>query len=302
MLLAAAALARPAFHRHAIYVSRDFGHTWAPADSGLPAKLQVSFLEAWGDRLAVATEDQGLFVGVPGRGRWTRAGIGLPGVKITALHLSDPWLYVGVYQSGIFASDDGGRSWDSLNRGLPDLRVRAIMTIDGGVLVGTDSGIFMNRNGQPAWKRVFAEGQIVDLNKSGRRLVAGGALGTVLSEDEGKTWRWIHRPGAARNTAIIGGRIVLMKISGDLLTSDDWGSTWSSQAYAPRERSYVYEVVRAGSRLVASNNYGIHTSDGRAGWDHVFKTEELVFIDLVTMNGVIYGGTKDWRERRSRSS
>jgi hypothetical protein len=64
----------------------------------------------------------------------------------------------------------------------------------------------------------------------------------------------------------------------------------------------VYEVVGAGSHLVASNNYGIHRSeDGGERWRHVYKTEALVFVDLVAMNGVIYGGTREWRETRGKS-
>lgn len=64
----------------------------------------------------------------------------------------------------------------------------------------------------------------------------------------------------------------------------------------------MHEAVGAGDRLITSNNYGIHRSDdGGKRWQHVYRTEELVFIDLVTMDGVIYGGTKEWREYRGKS-
>src|SRR5688500_2703687 len=101
--------------------------------------------------------------------------------------------------------------------GVPNLRVRAILAVKGGLVVGTDMGIFLNPSGESGWRKVFAGGQIVSLNKAGRRILGGGAFGSVLSQDEGRTWHWIHKQGAAHNTAIIDDRIVLMNISGDLL-------------------------------------------------------------------------------------
>ncbi len=50
-----------------------------------------------------------------------------------------------------------------------------------------------------------------------------------------------------------------------------------------------------------SNNYGIHaSSDGGVTWQHLYDTEDLVFIDFASVGDVIYGGTRDWGERRPR--
>jgi photosystem II stability/assembly factor-like uncharacterized protein len=259
-------------------------------------------MAVWGRQLVIATENQRLFIGDPTRQDWAQAGNGLPGTKITALHVAGPELYVGVYKQGIFVSHDGGRTWSSLNRDLGDLSVRAILKVGAELVVGTDTGIFNSHNGQSTWQRVFAEAQVVSLNREGRKIVGGASFGTVLSEDGGEHWTWIQKEGAAHNTAIIDGRIVLMNISGDLHVSADWGASWDAMDYGPREGAYVYEAVGAGDRLITSNNYGIHRSDdGGKRWQHVYRTEELAFIDLVTMDGVIYGGTKEWREYRGKS-
>jgi photosystem II stability/assembly factor-like uncharacterized protein len=289
--------------RRAIYSSRDVGQTWTPIDGDgpFPEDVQVTFMEPWGTRLVVGTEHHGLFIGDPIEQSWAHAGDGLPGAKITAVHIAGQDLYVGVYKKGIFVSHDSGRTWGSRNYDLEDLRVRAILSVGPELLVGTDTGIFTSRDGQSMWQKVFAEAQVVSLNRDGSAIVGGAASGTVLSADGGERWSWIHKEGAAHNTAIIGHRIVLMNISGDIYMSGDWGRSWDAPSYGPREASYVYEMVAAGDQLVASNNYGIHRSDdGGERWQHVYKTEELIFIDLVTINGVIYGGTREWGERRAK--
>lgn len=286
--------------RHALYASRDFGRTWSPIP-GLPADLQVAFLEPWGRRLVIATENRGLWIGDPVRGEWAIGG-SLPSAKVTALHVAGSDLYVGIHRMGIFTSADGGRSWRSLNDGLADRRVRAILNTEEGLWVGTDTGIFFRRVQGTAWMKPFEGAQVISLQRSGRRIVAGASHGTLLSADAGRHWRWIHQEGAAHNTAILDGRIVLMNISGDLLASEDAGRSWSALSYGPRERSYVYEIAGARNRMVASNNYGIHRSeDGGRSWRHVHATEDLVFIDLVTMDGVLYGGTRTWKEYRPKT-
>ena len=93
-----------------------------------------------------------------------------------------------------------------------------------------------------------------------------------------------------------------MNISGDLFMSADWGKSWHLGNYFPNAGSYVYETVKADQSFVLSNNYGIHRS-GDAGktWENIYKTEELVFLDLIVFGNTIYGGTGGWGERRAKS-
>lgn len=96
--------------------------------------------------------------------------------------------------------------------------------------------------------------------------------------------------------------IVAMNISGDLFTSDDWGKSWRLDNYFPHTGSYVYETVKVDQYFVLSNNYGIHRSnDAGKTWENIYKTEELVFLDLIVFGNTIYGGTAGWGERRGKS-
>jgi hypothetical protein len=170
------------------------------------------------------------------------------------------------------------------------------------LLVATDTGIFKNAIGQRNWKQVFSGCQIISLNQSGSKIVAGGVLGVLLSVDEGEHWDWIHQAGAAHNTALINDKIVIMNISSDLFMSDDWGKSWQLGNYFPNAGSYVYETVKVEQYLVLSNNYGIHrSSDAGKTWENIYKTEELVFLDLIVFGKTIYGGTAGWGERRAKS-
>ena len=78
--------------------------------------------------------------------------------------------------------------------------------------------------------------------------------------------------------------------------------TGTSEIISPHAGSYVYETVKADQYFVLSNNYGIHRS-GDAGktWENIYKTEELVFLDLIVFGNTIYGGTGGWGERRAKS-
>jgi photosystem II stability/assembly factor-like uncharacterized protein len=306
---AASAPAQPA-SRRALYASRDGGRTWRAVEGALPDDAQVAFMEPWGTRLVVATDGHYLFAGDPtAASSWVRLGGELPRAKITALHVDGDDLYVGVHESGLFVGRDGGTRWQSLQGDLAEPKVRAIATMDGRLLAGADDGIWRRRAGDSGWDRVFAECQVVSLHRSGDSVVAGGACGALLSRDRGETWLFIQREGALHSVAVLPTsagqqqvRIVLMNISGDVHVSDDWGTSWREIEYQPRAQSYVYEVVASAGRLIASNNYGIHASmgDGRE-WEHIHFTEDLIFSDLTTMDGVLYGGTRIWREYRPKS-
>jgi len=170
---------------------------------------------------------------------WKQIGGSLPDVKITALHIADSEIYVGVYRKGIYTSNNNGESWAALNGDLANLNVRAILKSKGNLLAATDAGIFKNALGQHNWKHVFSGCQIICLNQSQDKIVAGGVLGVLLSADEGEHWNWIHQAGAAHDTALINDKIVVMNISGDLFISDDWGKKLVPRKLFPKRRLFM---------------------------------------------------------------
>jgi|GEM_PF-1768473 len=288
--------------RKPLLLSKDCGATWIDASQGLPANIQVTFLEKYGNELVMATDNMGVFKSENNRMSWKQIGTDLPGLKINALHVHDNQIFIGVYDQGIFQSIDGGSNWEEINHDLPNLSVQAILQSESRLFVGTDNGIFFTNGQEQSWQPTTVSAQVLSLFEFDGVLVAGTSLGTVISKDKGNNWTWIRQEGAVHYTHGIGKRIVELVLNGDLFYSDDWGKTWQAFSYAPREGSYVYEIIEAGDCLLMSNNYGIHRSfDNGENWEHIFKTESMGFLDLLEVDGEVYGGTRDWDEYRKRN-
>lgn len=288
--------------RKPLYVSKDFGKTWQDASSNLPDNVQTSFIEPMGDELLLATDNMNLFLSRNNRRSWQQIGNALPNHKINALHISGKDIFVGVYNSGIYKSANNGRSWQSLNFNLPNLRVQAILTLGTIIYVGTDIGIFRLNKSENKWVALFKDIQVLSLAESEGKIVAGTSQGTLLSSDKGQRWQWIHKNGAIHYSIFINEKIIEMYLSGDVFISSDYGSSWKEVEYSPRDRSYTYDVVKAGNFLILSNNYGIHQSKkNNDNWDHIFFSEQMAFFDLLVIDGVIYGGTRHWDEFRGRN-
>lgn len=288
--------------RKPLLLTKDCGATWIDASQGLPANIQVTFLEKYGNELVMATDNMGVFKSENNKMSWKKIGENLPGLKINALHVYEKRIFVGVYDQGIFRSVDGGTNWEGINHDLSNLSVQAILQSDNRLFVGTDNGIFFKTGQNSSWQPTTVSAQILSLYEYENIIVAGTSLGTVISKDNGNNWTWIRQEGAVHYTHGIGKRIVELCLNGDLFYTDDWGENWQEFSYAPREGSYVYEIIKAGDCLLMSNNYGIHRSfDNGASWEHIFKTESMGFLDLLEVNGEVYGGTRDWDEYRKRN-
>ena len=169
------------------------------------------------------------------------------------------------------------------------------------VLVGTDSGVFRHNSNARSWKQLLTDVQVVSLSVSGDVIVAGTSRGTAISCDGGQTWTWSQDRNSVHYSRTIDGKIFELKLNGDVFFSTDQGITWTEAVYFPRRGSYVYDIVKVGSSLILSNNYGIHRSDdGGRTWTHVFKTESMAFFDLLPSSDAIFGGTRAWDEYRKR--
>ncbi|MFK7925667.1 MAG: hypothetical protein AB8H47_27200 [Bacteroidia bacterium] len=287
--------------RSPLYVSSDQGQTWKAVLSNLPDDTQVSFMEMMGPHMLIATDNLGLYVGNQSFTHFEMISEALPSKKLNALHIDGQTIYVGVYREGIYQSDDLGRTWQSLNFDLPNLRVQAIKVYDGQLVVGIDDGIYQFDKKSSKWESLYTDIQVLSLESLKGAWIAGTSRGTLKSTNQGKDWQWIHEIGAVHYTHIVGEQIVEMIIMEDVFFSQDLGETWTAANYAPREASYVYEVVKMDSSLILSNNYGIHRStDGGKNWQHISATEEAAFFDLYPRGKLLYGGTRAWDEFRKR--
>lgn len=282
-----------------LYFSDDAGTTWQPWESDLPDSLHVSYLDAFGERMVIATEAQAMYISDASGKHWQQIGVDLPNAKINALSVKEFIIYASVYREGVFRSVDAGKTWESLNNGLPNKRLMDVLKIEDRLIVGGDVGIFIRMDGENEWIQTFEGEQVVSLQIDGNTLIAGCTGGVLLSHDLGKTWQRIHRQSAIHNTAIFDSTVVAMYIDNGLFVSHDLGQTWTTSTYGPRQSSYVYDVSIIDSTMVMSNNYGIHRStDGGISWTLAYPSEELLFFDFLVKKDRLFAGMRVRKEFR----
>jgi photosystem II stability/assembly factor-like uncharacterized protein len=188
-----------------LYHSQDGGTTWQnlfAALEDIPAAVAVAVagaqIYAGTNGAVLRSDDAGA--------TWQVAALASPPPLVTALALSPDFVQDGVIlaataEDGVFLSDDRGETWVPWNFSLIDKSVYALalspdFTQDATVFAGTQSGIFVSRNGGRGWHDLpFPEDASPVLClyvASDGRLYAGTEnQGLYASSDTGQSWQRI---------------------------------------------------------------------------------------------------------------
>ena len=148
-----------------LLVSRDYGLTWAAADSIIPGGgvdgFHAQYLAPTRTDNAVyayqrPNSDKGRIVefnwsGQAGTSKLYPLGKDFPDSAVTAMEWSriayytkEHGLWVGTWGQGVWLSRDGGTTWAARNQGLGDLHVEALASApNGDVYVLTRDGLFV---------------------------------------------------------------------------------------------------------------------------------------------------------------
>lgn len=139
-----------------VYVSRDRGRTWVPADRGLPATTACDLVA---DPVAEATLyaacGDGFFKTIDGGALWRQLDLDNPDAPVIAP--SNPQvLYQPTSGGGLLRSRDGGHHWRYVGsaRRVSDCHSGfAIDPVDASVLYcGSAKGVLVSRNGGSRWR------------------------------------------------------------------------------------------------------------------------------------------------------
>jgi photosystem II stability/assembly factor-like uncharacterized protein len=149
-----------------IYVSRDGGKSWSPANDAHSQDANVTYLAIDpGDPSLVyaATGNHGLLKTSDGGQNWKEINQGLPhslAALSVVLHPSQPGLvFVGLGFGGLFRSNDGGQTWKQSARGLnPEASIYDLLfdPTDPQTMYTADpfSGVYRSTDGGNTWRAI----------------------------------------------------------------------------------------------------------------------------------------------------
>jgi photosystem II stability/assembly factor-like uncharacterized protein len=189
-----------------IYVSRDGGESWQPANDVSSQTAQVADLACHPENPMIvyaATTNKGFLRTLDGGASWSSHNSGLPGMPTEPSILSvaiDPLnpehLFAGLESAGLYSSINGGMTWDVVAIGLnPEAKITSIVynPADPQMLFIADfhSSVFQSIDAGETWEKISDGLQnravnTLSVSQDGTQLYAGtegeGVFRLKLSE------------------------------------------------------------------------------------------------------------------------
>ena len=280
-----------------IYTSSNFGGTWTPSTSGLPASAYWGSITSSSDgtKLAAVVYGGGIYTSSNSGGTWTPATSGLPasGLWYSITSSSDGTkLAAVVIGGGIYTSSNSGGTWTPATSGLPASAywVSITSSSDGTKLaaVVNGGGIYTSSNSGGTWTPATSG------------LPASAYWGSITSSPDGTKLAAVVAGGGIYTSSNSGG--TWTPATSGLPASAYWGSITSSS-----DGTKLAAVVNGGGIYTSSNSGGTWTLatsglPGSASWRSITSSPDGTKLAAVIFGGGIYtssnsGGT--WTQSTS---
>jgi photosystem II stability/assembly factor-like uncharacterized protein len=290
-----------------IYLSRDGGYTWQPANNGLGKGTVGSIVIDPSDARIVyaALFDQGgVYKSYDGGENWLAINKGIDlsgGWNWTGLLYIDPSnpkrLYYTGTTGGLFVTENAGGSWKRLSDSCLAITALAIDPHDPLHLyaatfehpVDSDcrlvAGVYESNNGGQSWKLLTTPEMAAPPNEwAGDHwhlavdpqdfnvIYAGGREQTFASLDGGRTWNKVLNRGCSMLTTHPNNGILYCGLWNSLGISQNKGATWAFRAL---EEGWVnaeqmpFAVSVGNNAIYAGGRTLIRSNDGGWNWKHL---------------------------------
>ncbi len=218
-------------HTTHLYVSKDGGETWQPADQGLEGLSIHSLILSpdYGvDKAALVIADGGIYTTRNEGLDWQAIRLPIPELRTKDAALSpgfatDSTLFVAGYDEDygdrLYRSTDGGQTWlavgeeflsDSFwSQSFTPLTLSPLFPTDGLVFASMEEGLYRSTNGGETWVRLSIPGARFlvfspDFS-SDQTILASFGQDLYRSQDGGESWRALHEQAMALSTPLATG-------------------------------------------------------------------------------------------------
>jgi hypothetical protein len=230
-----------------VYVSKDLGSSYTPANEGLSDSLNVTDLSFYETALFATTKNAGVFLSVDTGKSWTAANHGLNNLNLTkVIAFSTAGVYLFNSTGEVYALNrTAGFTWSLIQSGLPTgLKPTSIIFYSNKILLGTmDHGTFIKPQSGGSWIQVNAgltNLNVTSVTSNGDKIFAGtDGAGVFVSDTASVSWSATSPTGTAiPHTALMGldgskiqamaynAGYVYASYKGGLLATSDNGATW----------------------------------------------------------------------------
>jgi ligand-binding sensor domain-containing protein len=123
--------------------------TWVPV-SVTGSALKVIDIDVFGQTLALAARDSGVYVSTNNGQLWQHKTTGIEGLAVNAIVLtSQDKLYAATEKNGAFVTTTGSAQWSTVSGGLNDLRLKDFALGPGGYLYAVSDSGALSRTSTP---------------------------------------------------------------------------------------------------------------------------------------------------------
>ncbi len=284
---------------YSLYVTRNDGKSWVPADSGLNLSLEIEL--AVKDSIPFFSIDDSIFRSNDSGRSWELVSAGLTLGLLDCVGNGSNLFAYGKNDT-IFRSSDNGLSWSQLELNIANTSIGALAGIGSVLVAGTvdlsiDGGVGIYRSIDTGMNWVASSTGIINstvpvLTLCGTKLFAGvTGGGAFLSNDGGNNWVSIDSPGSLVQAFVGNGTDLFMGTSNGLYRSTDTGLTWMEADSGLTSTDVISLAANDGFLFAGILDYGgvFRSSDSGKSWTSS-GLQGILIYNIIASGSYLFAG------------